>query len=240
MLDRGLVASQVALSLVLLVAAGLFLRTLGNLRAQDPGYNRGNVLMFSVDPRLAGKKADGHPADVPPCARRAAGGPGRALGHDVGSPSRQRRLLLRHVVPEFRRQDTDRDQRVRVAFNHVAPGYFATLGIPLIAGREFDERDTQGSPKVVIISERMARHFEGNPIGQRLDRGPTPRSRRRRPGRPLRQRQGCGTRSRLLPRSFQFQPKGFLLRRRSRSATRAPPRTSFPPSGRRSPAWSPR
>ena len=63
LLDRGLVATQVALSLVLLVAAGLFLRTLGNLWAQDPGYNRANVLMFSVDPRLAGKKADDIPRD---------------------------------------------------------------------------------------------------------------------------------------------------------------------------------
>ena len=66
LLDRSLVASQVALSLVLLVAAGLFLRTLGNLWAQDPGYNRGNVLMFSADPRLAGKK----PNDVPRIFRR--------------------------------------------------------------------------------------------------------------------------------------------------------------------------
>src|SRR5436190_749745 len=46
-------------------------------------------------------------ADIPPSARRAAAGPGRALGHDVGRPSRQRRLVLRHVVPEYRRQDTD-------------------------------------------------------------------------------------------------------------------------------------
>jgi predicted permease len=67
------------------------------------------------------------------------------------------------------------EQRVRAAFNHIAPGYFGTMGIPLIAGREFDERDTRESPKVVIISERMARHFDGNPIGQRLDQGPAAR-----------------------------------------------------------------
>ena len=55
LLDRGLVAAQVALSLVLLVAAGLFVRTLENLWSQNPGYARQNVLMFSIDPRLAGK-----------------------------------------------------------------------------------------------------------------------------------------------------------------------------------------
>ena len=55
LLDRVLVASQVALSLVLLVAAGLFLRTLDNLWTQDPGYDRNSVLMFSVDARSASK-----------------------------------------------------------------------------------------------------------------------------------------------------------------------------------------
>src|SRR6185369_15139623 len=55
-LDRGLVVSQVALSLMLLVGAGLFLRTLGQLWAQDTGYDRHNVLMFSIDARLIGKR----------------------------------------------------------------------------------------------------------------------------------------------------------------------------------------
>jgi predicted lysophospholipase L1 biosynthesis ABC-type transport system permease subunit len=63
------------------------------------------------------------------------------------------------------------DQRIRVAFNNVAPGYFSTLGIPLIAGRDFDARDSLSAPRVVIVSERMARHFEGNPVGQRLGSG---------------------------------------------------------------------
>jgi predicted permease len=64
------------------------------------------------------------------------------------------------------------DQRIRVAYNVVAPGYFATLGIPLLAGRDFDERDSPAAPRVTIISERMARHFTGNPLGQRIGSGP--------------------------------------------------------------------
>jgi predicted permease len=67
------------------------------------------------------------------------------------------------------------EQRIRVAFNQVAPGYFATLGIPLAAGRDFDERDSLTAPKVVIMSERMVRHFVGNPIGQQLGSGPKAR-----------------------------------------------------------------
>jgi predicted permease len=175
LLDRGLVASQVALSLVLLVAAGLFLRTLGNLWAQDPGYNRGNVLMFSVDPRLAGKKAD----EIPRTFRRLLDELKTVPGAQAVTMSAVRPVsddaYFAMSFRNFGDKALTQDQRVRAAFNHVAPGYFGTLGIPLLAGREFDERDTTASPKVVIISERMARHFEGNPIGQRLDRGPDAR-----------------------------------------------------------------
>jgi predicted permease len=55
-----------------------------------------------------------------------------------------------------------------VAYNVVGPGYFRTLGIPLLAGREFDERDRIGRPAVALVSQRMARHFSGNPVGQRI------------------------------------------------------------------------
>jgi predicted permease len=67
------------------------------------------------------------------------------------------------------------DQRIRVAFNMVAPGYFSTLGIPLLAGRDFDRRDSAEGTKVVIVSERMARHFDGHPVGQRIGSGPDAR-----------------------------------------------------------------
>jgi predicted permease len=172
LLDRSLVASQVALSLVLLVAAGLFLRTLANLWAQDPGYDRRNVLMFSVDARLAGRTPD----EIPRSYRRVLDELGAAPGVQSVTISAVRPVSENYYfVTSFRHfgdKELTGDQRVRAAFNHVAPGYFATLGIPLVAGREFDDRDTPDSPRVVIISERMARHFDGNPIGQRLDTGP--------------------------------------------------------------------
>jgi putative ABC transport system permease protein len=171
LLDRTLVAAQVSLSLMLLVAAGLFLRTLGNLWAQEPGYDRHNVLMFSVDPRLAGRTA----ADTPRIYRRVLDELRTVPGAQAVTMSAVRPVSEDYYfVSSFREiggKVLSAEQRVRVAFNHVAPGYFATLGIPLVAGRDFDERDSLGAPNVVIISERLARHFEGNPIGQRLGSG---------------------------------------------------------------------
>jgi predicted permease len=175
LLDRTLVAAQVALSLILLVAAGLFLRTLGNLWAQDPGYDRHNVLMFSVEPRLAGRTGE----DIPRIYRLVLDELRTVPGAQAVTLSAVRPVSDNYYfVSSFREINGKRltdEQRIRVAFNHVAPGYFATLGIPLVAGRDFDERDLLGAPNVVIISERLARHFEGNPIGQRLGSGTSAR-----------------------------------------------------------------
>jgi predicted permease len=171
LLDRTLVAAQVALSLILLVAAGLFLRTLGNLWALEPGYDRHNVLMFSVDPRLAGKTR----ADSPRIYRLVLDELRTVPGAQAVAMSAVRPVSDSYYFIDSFRQINDKlltpEQRIRVAWNHVAPGYFATLGIPLVAGRDFDERDGVDAPKVIIISERLARHFEGNPIGQRLGSG---------------------------------------------------------------------
>jgi predicted permease len=171
LLDRTLVASQVALSLVLLVAAGLFLRTLGNLWAQEPGYDRHNVIMFSVDPRLTGRAR----ADVPRILRLVLDELRTVPGAQAVTMSAVRPVSENYYfINSFREVNgkiLTAEQRIRVAFNVVAPGYFATLGIPLVAGRDFDERDGLDAPKVIVISERLARHFEGNPIGQRLGSG---------------------------------------------------------------------
>ena len=173
LLDRTLVASQVALSLVLLVVAGLFLRTLEKLWAQDPGYSRHNVLMFSMDPRLAGKKGP----EVPRSYQRVLDELKSLPGAESVTMSAVRPVSdSYYFVTSFREvggKTLTAEQRVRAAFNHVAPGYFATLGIPIVAGRDFDERDSLGAPKVVIISERLARRFEGSPVGQRLGSGPS-------------------------------------------------------------------
>ena len=156
---------------MLLVAAGLFLRTLGQLWAQDPGYNRQNVLMFSIDPRLAGKRGD----EVPRASQRVLDELTTLPGAESVTMSAVRPVSDNYYFISSFRQINDKvltaEQRIRVAFNHVAPGYFATLGIPLVAGRDFDQRDSLDAPKVIVISERLARHFEGSPIGQRIGTG---------------------------------------------------------------------
>jgi predicted permease len=166
--DRMLVATQVALSLVLLVAAGLFLRTLGNIWALDTGYDRVNVLMLSVDARLAGK----HGKEVPNTYRRLLEElrtiPGaRSVTVSAVRPVSDSYYFV-SVVSQVGDRSLPNEQSIRVAYNNVAPGYFATLGIPFVAGRDFDDRDSRAAPRVAIISERMARHFRGNPVGQRI------------------------------------------------------------------------
>ena len=171
LLDRALVSSQVALSLVLLVAAGLFLRTLTSIWALDTGYDRHNVLMFSVDARLAGMRR----ADVLTAYRQLLDDLRSVPGAQSVTASAVRPVddstYLVGSVSQVGDKLLPDDHRIRVALNNVAPAYFATVGIRLIAGRDFDERDSLTAPKVVIISERMARHFDGNPIGQRVVSG---------------------------------------------------------------------
>ena len=197
-----------------------------------------NVLMFSVDPRLAGKNGGRHPADLPARARRAANRSRSAGGHDVRGQAGERQLLLHRLLQRDRRQDAHR----RTA----RPGRVQ----PCRAGLLRDARASRSSragtstsgmrldaPKVIIISERLARHFEGNPIGQRLGAGRRrARSRRRRQGHPLRQRQGCAARSGLLPDLPDRGRRTSSTPQRSRSATPAAPRDWSRPFGRSPPA----
>lgn len=170
--DRALVASQMALSLVLLVAAGLFVRTLTSIYALDTGYNRDNVLMFSIDARQARMRLP----DVLNAYRQLLDELRSVPGVQSATASAVRpvddSIYLVGSVGQAGERLFPGDNRIRAAFNNVTPAYFATVGIPMIAGRDFDDRDSMAAPKAVIISERMARHFDGNPIGQRLVSGP--------------------------------------------------------------------
>ena len=76
--------------------------------------------------------------------------------------------LLISWVTQVGEKTLPSEGEIKIAYNNIGPQYFDVLGIPLVAGRDFDERDTAASPKVVIISELLARHFNGNAIGQTL------------------------------------------------------------------------
>jgi predicted permease len=171
LLDRGLVVSQTAVALVLVVCTGLFLRSLQNLWAQDTGYDRHNVQMFSIDSRLIGKRGP----EALQVYRRVldelrAIPAARAVTVSTVRPVSDSYYLIDRVTRIGDRALTS-DDAVRIAFNHLGPDYFGTMGIPLVAGRDFDWRDAPDAPKVAIISEQLARRFSGNPVGQRMTFG---------------------------------------------------------------------
>ncbi len=162
-LSRILVVSQIAISLLLLVAAGLFVRTLSNLESIQLGFNRENVLLFQLDARKAGHK-DPEIADFYGGLRTRfsaiAGVRHASLSEDSliqagtglpislpGAPPGNGELLL-----------------------NVGPAFFQTMQIPILAGRDFEERDRPGSPAVAVINKAFAQANFGdrNPLGQHL------------------------------------------------------------------------
>jgi predicted permease len=163
-LAQALVVSQVALSLVLLVGAGLFLRSLVNLNHVDTGFNKENVLRLQVDASSIGYKAD-EPrlkALYQEIEERVSALPGVRAASFSSFTFNEGSWNTSIVVPGF-----DAHPEVDAKHNVIGNGYFATMQIPMLAGRNFGSQDTATSQKVAIISERMARTLfpPGNPIG---------------------------------------------------------------------------
>jgi predicted permease len=170
LLAKMLVVSQVTLSLVLLVGAGLFLRSLVNLTNVDTGFNKENVLRLQTDASSIGYKVDDPrlKALYQQIEERVSALPGvRAASYSsftFGEGSWNTSVK----VPGY-----DTDPNINVKHNVVGNGYFATMQIPLVAGRTFGSQDTATSQRVAVISERMARTMfpKGNPIGHRYHIG---------------------------------------------------------------------
>ncbi len=162
---KVLVAGQVAFTMLLLAGAGLFTRSLLNLRNQDLGMKTDNVISFSIQPLLNGydtprsigliDQMRGRLAALPGVRSVGTGEVPTLTGDDEGSN------ITVEGGPQLAEdlQDVDRDA--------VSPGYFSTLGIPLLSGREFTEGDGATAPKVAIASEAMVKRFlpGRNPIG---------------------------------------------------------------------------
>lgn len=165
-LTKALVTSQVAISLVLLVAAALFVGTLRNLQAVEMGFSASNLLLFRVQPQLNGYE--------PP---QIAALYSRMLERIGSIPGVRSATLSRHPLLSFsRRASSIRIEGGRgssddgAEVNIVAPNFFQTMDIPLLLGRTFTERDSGPAPKVAVVNQRFAaRYFAaGNPIGHRL------------------------------------------------------------------------
>ena len=164
-LARALVVSQVALSLVLLVGAGLFLRSLINLNHVDTGFNRDNVLLLQLDDSSAGYK-DNDLRLTPmhqEIERRVAALPGVTAASYATHTFDEGAWSGSVYVAGY-----DNNKDVSVLHNVIGADYFSVLKIPIVAGRVFGPQDTANSPKVAIVSETMARTMfpAGSPIGR--------------------------------------------------------------------------
>ena len=171
-LRKGPVAAQVALSFLLLFGAGLFVRSLQNLRATNTGFrDLDNLITFQVAPALSGYN-DVHTVRfydelllairTLPSVKSAALASVAVLHGDEWDNST--------VVEGYTAKD---GEDMQAFMNALSPGYFETMGIPLLAGRDFDARDMTKDNKVAIVNERFARHFFGDrsPIGRHLGHG---------------------------------------------------------------------
>ena len=163
-MSRLLVIGQVAVSLVLLVGAGLFVRTLVNLRSVDLGFAAGGMLLVDVDPTTAGYREQRYSAVANRLRDRFAAIPG------VTGVTFSHNGLLQNRDGENDLRAEGSTTTAESQVDRVGPHYFTVLGIPLVAGRDFDERDSTAPPTVIVINEEMARfYFPGaNPIGKRL------------------------------------------------------------------------
>ncbi|HEY2019322.1 MAG TPA: ABC transporter permease [Bryobacteraceae bacterium] len=167
-LRKALVISQVGLSLLMLIAATLFARSLHNLKNVDLGFRRDSLMSFAVDPSLNAYPADRirHLAEdiqqrlgALPGVRSAAIGVNPVIAGNVDMST----IKVEGYQPK-------EDESMNPYVDHVSPGYFSTMGIPLMLGREFTATDRLGAPKVAIVNDVFAKYYFKNesPLGRRF------------------------------------------------------------------------
>jgi putative ABC transport system permease protein len=172
-LRRGLVVAQIALSIVLLFGSLLFARTLHNLTTADPGFNPKGIVVAGITFRRLDVSEDRRARFRRELVDRVRALPGVQGAAAVRIVPLGGNGIGNDVWPEG-----DRSRQFNSLFNMTGPGYFATLGTPLIAGRDFDDRDTPQSRPVAIVSERFADKLAPGRsiVGTRFTRQATPSS----------------------------------------------------------------
>jgi len=167
-LRGALIVLQVALSLPLLIGAGLFLRSLVNLRSIDTGFDKDHVLLATLNPALSGYTPEATRNFYSQLLAQIRVVPGvQAATVSTESPISgswdSNGIVVEGYVPRP-------DENMSVNTADIAPQFFQALGIPFVAGRDFSEKDAGNSPKVAIINESMAHYFFGNsnPIGKKI------------------------------------------------------------------------
>jgi predicted permease len=167
-LRQWLLKAQVSFSLLLLVGAVLFVRSLRNLKALDPGFNRKNVLLVPIDPVFSGYTG-----------QRIAELYKELLATVSGVPGVQSATLVTDLPVSglsWFQEFVGTGSTIRpkqVAVNHVGAGFFETFGIPILKGRDFNAHDSESTPKVIAISEAVARQCfpHEDPIGRATQLG---------------------------------------------------------------------
>ncbi|HTY84603.1 MAG TPA: ABC transporter permease [Silvibacterium sp.] len=172
-----LVVGQVALSILLLIGAGLLLRSFERLLRVDPGFEVSNVLTMNVSlPTQKYAKPEQQIAFFDEVLRRVSGLPGvRDAAISAALPLSWKRITP--VLPDGQ-PNVPLAQRPFIDIEAVSPGWFGTMRVPMVAGRAFTEADDAQSPKVLVVNQTFARRFwpSENPIGERVvvGRGPVP------------------------------------------------------------------
>ena len=156
-------AAQVAVSLPLVAGAAIFLQTVHNLGRVDLGFNPDRLVSFRIDPSLSGYDRAHVEQIYERILDRMRATPGVSSATLVGDP------LLAGTSSNTTVTLADGSTR-DIYFNRIGPDYFATMGIPLIAGRAVDARDRTEAPRVIVINEAAATALFGNepPLGRRL------------------------------------------------------------------------
>jgi predicted permease len=158
-LRSGLILVQVALSLPLLVSAALLLKTLQNLRSLDTGFGKDNVLLASVNPALNGYQKERSIAFYDDLLAKTRALPGvkfasLATDSPISGGWDQIGVVVEGYTPK-------QGERMSCDATWISSDYFKALEIPFVTGRDFDDHDRVGAPKVVIVNERMAKHYFG-------------------------------------------------------------------------------
>ena len=162
-----LVVAQIAISFLILVAAGLFVRTLNKLHSVQLGYTRENILLFSLNARQAGHRDPEIASFYTDLRHRFESIPG------VSSATFSQSSIINADRAGKTYRGTIKIGAVTIQGASVlvaGPRFLTTMQIPLLAGREIDDRDQPGSTAVAVISERLARTYFGNdnPVGRRI------------------------------------------------------------------------
>ena len=176
-LRKALVVAQVSLSLLLLIAAGLFIQSLKNLQGIHPGFETRNLLSLAVNPTLNGYE----PGRVLQFYRQLTERLGRTSGISAVS------LAMVQLLDGNEWDDlvtvegygAKEGEWIDPHMQFISPGFFRTLAIPVLLGRDFSDRDDQGTPQVALVNERFAkRYFAGrSPVGLHVGMGGNPGTR---------------------------------------------------------------